>query len=61
MMVSSNFIRGVFKMKKFIFTIDSTEIVIKANGMVDAITQVKQIVIDNGSDKSKLKFVGVKY
>lgn len=48
-------------MKQFVFTIDSNEIIIKANGMIDAIAQVKQILLDSGSDKSKLKFVGVKY
>jgi hypothetical protein len=48
-------------MKQFVFTIDSNEIIIKANGMIDAISKVKQIIIDSGNDKKELKFVGVKY
>jgi|GEM_PF-5299858 len=48
-------------MKQFIFTIGSDEIVIKANGMVDAISQVKKIILERGNENNKLKFVGVKY
>lgn len=48
-------------MKQFIFTIGSDEIVIKANGMIDAISQVKKIILERGNETNKLKFVGVKY
>ncbi len=48
-------------MKQFIFTIGSDEIVIKASGMIDAIAQVKKIVLERGNEDNKLKFVGVKY
>ncbi len=51
----------LFMKKQFIFTIGTDEIVIKANGMIDAISQVKKIVVERGNEKNKLKFVGVKY
>ena len=47
--------------KQFIFTIGSDEIAINANGMIDAIAQVKKIIVERGSENNKLKFVGVKY
>ncbi|WP_156931969.1 hypothetical protein [Bacillus sp. J37] len=47
--------------KQFIFTIGSDEIVIKANGMIDAIAQVKKVIVERGNENNKLKFVGVKY
>ncbi len=47
--------------KQFIFTIGSEEIVINADGMIDAIAQVKKICLERGNENNKLTFVGVKY
>ncbi|WP_156177973.1 hypothetical protein [Bacillus sp. SA1-12] len=47
-------------MKKFVFTIDSDEIVIKANSILAAVTEIKELtkVVEGKRD---IKFIGIKY
>ncbi|QNF30612.1 MULTISPECIES: hypothetical protein [Metabacillus] len=47
-------------MKRFIFSIDSEEIEISANSILEAVSIVKE-VIKNSKEERNLKFVGVKY
>ncbi|MFC0271447.1 hypothetical protein ACFFIX_08265 [Metabacillus herbersteinensis] len=51
-------------MKQYVFTIDSDEfqreLLINANGILDAVAQVKLIMKVVG-EKHTLKFIGVKY
>jgi hypothetical protein len=47
-------------MKRFIFSIDSEELVINANSILEAVTQVKQIMKVAEGERN-LKFIGVKY
>ncbi|WP_275955379.1 hypothetical protein [Metabacillus halosaccharovorans] len=44
-------------MKKFVFTIDSDEVVIYANGILNASAEIIRIT----DSKSKIKFIGVRY
>ncbi|WP_269431558.1 hypothetical protein [Bacillus sp. SA1-12] len=44
-------------MKHFVFTIDSDELVIKANSILEAVEQVKKMVGEN----QHLAFKGIKY
>ncbi|MFC0270594.1 hypothetical protein ACFFIX_03880 [Metabacillus herbersteinensis] len=54
-------------MKQYVFTIDSDEfqreLIISANGILDAVAQVKLImkVTEQRHQKKNLKFIGVKY
>jgi hypothetical protein len=47
-------------LKQFVFTIDSDEIIISAYGLMEAVTQVKQIMKVTEGERN-LKFIGVKY
>lgn len=47
-------------MKQFVFSIDSKELVIKANSILEAVDEVKQVMEVIGKDHD-LKFIGVKY
>ncbi|HZH58997.1 MAG TPA: hypothetical protein VEY70_05410 [Metabacillus sp.] len=44
-------------MKQFVFTIDSNEVVIYANGILKASTEIIKIA----DSKSEIKFIGVRY
>lgn len=44
-------------MKQFVFTIDSNEVVIYANGILKASAEI----IKMANSKSEIKFIGVKY
>ncbi|WP_226526699.1 hypothetical protein [Metabacillus niabensis] len=47
----------ISQMKQFVFTIDSKEVVIYANGILNASSEILRIA----DSKSKIKFVGVRY
>ncbi|MGM0873342.1 MAG: hypothetical protein ACQEWV_00830 [Bacillota bacterium] len=47
-------------MKQFVFTLDSDELIINAYGLMEAVTQVKQIMKVTKGERN-LKFIGVKY
>ena len=54
------FTKVVYSLKQFVFTIDSDEIIISAYGLMEAVTQVKQIMKVTEGERN-LKFIGVKY
>jgi hypothetical protein len=47
-------------MKRFIFSIDSEELIISAYSILEAVAEIKQLMKVIGEER-KLKFVGVKY
>ena len=54
------FTKVVYSLKQFVFTIDSDELIISAYGLMEAVTQVKQIMKVTEGERN-LKFIGVKY
>jgi hypothetical protein len=50
----------VYSMKRFVFSIDSEELVINANSILEAVAEIKQVMKVVGEER-KLEFVGVKY
>jgi hypothetical protein len=50
----------VYQVKRFVFSIDSDELVINANSILEAVAEVKELmkVIEG---EHTVKFVGVKY
>jgi hypothetical protein len=54
------FTKVVYSLKQFVFTIDSDEVIISAYGLMEAVTQVKQIMKVTEGERN-LKFIGVKY
>jgi hypothetical protein len=58
--LKKTFKEAVYSMKRFIFSIDSEEIEINANSILEAVSIVKE-VMKNSKEERNLKFVGVKY
>ena len=56
--------KGECPLKQFVFSINSEEIIVNSNSILEAVEQVKLILIASGIDRvqwKNLKFVGIKY